>query len=54
MSLYERRYEGRCHICQFIQVESEMGELLEAWLLDPSHDDQSICDFFNGKFGMER
>jgi len=28
-----------------------MGELLEAWLLDPAHDNQKIVEYFNTRFG---
>ncbi len=51
MPLYERNFEPRCHICSFLQVEPEWGELFEAWILDPLRDNQEAINKVNGKFG---
>lgn len=50
VNLYERRYEGRCHLCQFVRENPEMGELLEARILDRLTDDQEVANYFNDRF----
>ncbi len=52
MSLYDRRFEGRCHVCQFIRAEPEFGELLEAQLCDVNYDNARIAEWFNERFGQ--
>ncbi len=30
---FTRKYEPKCHVCQFCRSETEAGEQLEAWLV---------------------
>lgn len=50
--LVKRYHEGRCYICQYLEYDEEMGNLLEAWLVDTNKDAADICDYFNNRFGM--
>ncbi len=52
LPIASRRFEARCHLCQFIQAEPEFGNLLEAQLIDPNYDNYQVTDFFNKRFGQ--
>lgn len=48
--VYDRKLEGRCHVCQLIRHSPEQGEMLEAWILSGDKSTAQIADYFNNQF----
>jgi len=54
MALYERKLEPRCHVCQFIAMFPDFGDILEAKIADPDQDNGKIARYFNERFEGEK
>ncbi len=46
----ERNFEPKCHVCQFIRHEPEIGEMIEAWIISDDFDNRKVADWLNDRY----